>query len=297
MYVIACRGRYKWLKLQPPFDADRDYLSIIKKDPTGVSQAEFAEWWRERIGDDEPDIPIFPEYMVQKIDEANNRGTESASSEAAAARGKSQARTGRDGASLWKYLQPRLKILVQFEAIWGKLHDLYPQASQSSYREPKLPCSIRHPDSRFTVWWDMANVAALGYVSWTVPLRAGFEISVRPFSATWFWDVAIDAFFIVDIVRALTSEPVYLTMPQPEMTVTFPCETVRHFHPVEGVQACSAWLTGLLLRVVAQALNFRTAFYVPKTGLLNSDPWEISSRYLRGWFVQMYALSRTNGKS
>ena len=38
----------------------------------------------------------------------------------------------RDGRALWQFLRPRLRLLVKFEQMWGSLHDLYPQQSEST---------------------------------------------------------------------------------------------------------------------------------------------------------------------
>jgi hypothetical protein len=47
--------------------------------------------------------------------------------------------------------------------------------------------------------WDH-QVMFLVYVAWTVPLRAGFNINIEMFSATWFFDTLVDVFFLSDVV-------------------------------------------------------------------------------------------------
>ena len=175
--------RYKWLQLDPPFDSERDFDEIPKAQKDTVTMSEFDAWWRDRIGDDEPNIPIFPEYMVKKIEqcslkpdagdwksEANNVSTPSAQAGESKVAGADQSMHAkasepmqpRTGEELWRFLRPRLKLLVQFEQMWGKLHDLYPQHSESRYVEGRLRWSLRHPESIYTVYWDMAQIVALG---------------------------------------------------------------------------------------------------------------------------------------
>ena len=49
-------------------------------------------------------------------------------------------------------------------------------------------------------WLETWPQNATGYVCYSVPIRTAFDESVEPFSLTWFWDLLIDIYFLVDIV-------------------------------------------------------------------------------------------------
>eukprot|EP01046_Picozoa_sp_COSAG06_P009597 COSAG06_NODE_502_length_14953_cov_15.585297_23_plen_120_part_00 len=56
---------------------------------------------------------------------------------------------------------------------------------------------------------DLAQVALLFYISITVPIRAGFEVTVAAWTFAFWLDVAIDVYFVLDI--ALNFRTAYYT--------------------------------------------------------------------------------------
>lgn len=184
------------LQLDPPFDLDSDWKRCKTNKALGDKSEElvlkfggFEAWWKERLGIDEPDIPVLPEYMVQKIDEASLLGRRRAERE--------QALHGRrSGKILWEMLRPRLFSLVRMQRQWGDLHDLYEAVHESRHDVLPLPAWIRDPDSDFSTAWDLTQVVLLLFVTVTVPLRAGFDVDVELWSAAFFIDMAIDIYFV-----------------------------------------------------------------------------------------------------
>ncbi len=192
---------------------------------------EFAHYVRRKIGSDEASTKILPEYMVQQIDEhvpTTLQFSVPASKELKLQRQKSyqkmlsakaQLQAARDKAkdhntyenrravasALWRFLRPRLEMLVRFETVWGSLHELYPQKSESAHVEDFVPPNIRHPDSRRSIVWDLLQVFALIYVAVFVPLRICFDYEPRPPSADglgdvgWWADLVMDLYFFADI--------------------------------------------------------------------------------------------------
>eukprot|EP01048_Picozoa_sp_COSAG05_P014567 COSAG05_NODE_1663_length_4312_cov_16.465243_7_plen_100_part_00 len=69
----------------------------------------------------------------------------------------------------------------------------------SRYDEEALPRWIRDPDSKFSALWDLTSVVLLLFVTATVPLRACFAIDVELWTLSFFVDLVIDVFFIVDV--------------------------------------------------------------------------------------------------
>lgn len=182
--------------LDPPFDREEDWQSC-RKTRTGtfpnftyeLDYASFEAWYKERLGIDDPNIPVLPEFMVQKIEEAAFYGQ---------SRNKWTGQT-RSGRELWNSLRPRLLALVRMQRQWGNFHDIYEGSSNSYFEYSDLRRGIRDPDSLFSAAWDVIQVILLFYVSITVPLRAGFELHVELWTFAFFWDLMVDVFFIVDI--------------------------------------------------------------------------------------------------
>ena len=95
-----------------------------------VNMDEFATWFKYRTGDDEPEIPVLPEYLVRKVGTLSARikmgqAMQDHSSEQAAKRGpvgKTEPEVGkqRDGKELWGFLAPRLGVLVTLQHQWGR---------------------------------------------------------------------------------------------------------------------------------------------------------------------------------
>ena len=182
--------KFPKIKLDPPFDLDRDFAEMDEDGEGNVTYDEFDAWWRDRTGDDAPDIPVLPESMVKKINDLASSG--------------SLVRPSPDhqfsANELWSYLRPRLKQLVDLQDMWGNLHNLYPTASTSSIFEDKpIPPGVRDPDSEMAGYWDLAQVFFLLYVCVTVPFRTSMDISIE-YTQTEFWiDVVVDVYFIIDL--------------------------------------------------------------------------------------------------
>eukprot|EP01043_Picozoa_sp_COSAG02_P053531 COSAG02_NODE_5923_length_3939_cov_1.522135_4_plen_473_part_01 len=183
--------KFPKIELEPPFDLQRDFAEMDRSKTGEVTFAEFEFWWRSRTGDDEPDIPVLPESMVAKVNDI---------SVANKALGMLPSDRKRNGAELWGFLRPRLYLLVEMSKRWGNIHALYPTASSGSvFEEKPLPKWVRNPDSNFSTQWDIAQVFALLYVSYIVPMRAAMEITTPVDSFAFWFDVIVDLYFIADL--------------------------------------------------------------------------------------------------
>ena len=208
------------LKLpRAPFDLDADWkrLEGSWKKPLAHKEGEdssefrlgfsdFERWWKARLGIQDSNIPVIPEYMAQKIEDASMFGVDGKRRQ----RPMELKRAGRDdlsgkqqrmrnGKELWEELKPRVLALVKMQRQWGELHKIYDSSSTSRLQHQDLPPTIRDPDSRFSAVWDLTQVILLLYVTVTVPLRAGFEIDVALWSFGFFIDALIDLYFVTDI--------------------------------------------------------------------------------------------------
>ena len=131
-----------------------------------------------RTGDDEPTCPVLPESIVAKIDEVL---------EGSDAKG-------------WDYLSERLRVLVSLQRLWGTITELYKLgSSESLYSEDVLPPWIRSPDSTATKYWDSIQLIFICWVAIVVPYRLGFDVEVGLWTTQFFFDAAIDLFFIIDL--------------------------------------------------------------------------------------------------
>ena len=127
-------------EFEPPFDLDADFADMDTCNTGLVDFKQFATWFKYRTGDDEPEIPVLPEFMVRKV------GTLSAQvavqqvggrlSRRISSRRKQNAavessrkddgdRPTRSGKRLWSFLRPRLGIIVSLQRQWGRVTDLY----------------------------------------------------------------------------------------------------------------------------------------------------------------------------
>lgn len=135
--------KFAGASFDPPFNLDTDFAAMGGERKGYVTFEEFASWFKFRTGDDEPDIPVLPEYMVRKVgdlstqikhvdvlttsygkrqnDKENNERTQSVAIRHMD-RSRSQRRRGKD---LWGFLAPRLNILVALQNQWGRVSDLY----------------------------------------------------------------------------------------------------------------------------------------------------------------------------
>jgi CRP-like cAMP-binding protein/Ca2+-binding EF-hand superfamily protein len=179
----------------------KEALGMAVTNDLPVTFADFESWWKDRNGIDDPDIPVLPEYMAKMANELSMDPKAllwQAKCAQAAKLGLEPPR--KKGADLWDFLRPRLKMLVNMQAQWGDLRDIYESHATSFFALDPLPKWIRDPESKFSAIWDIAQLFLLFYVSFTVPYRVCFEIDV-PFGSTWFWiDNFVDVYFIADLV-------------------------------------------------------------------------------------------------
>ena len=105
----------------------------------------------------------------------------------------------RTGKELWRFLRPRLKMMVALQRQFGDLHMIYSKPS-SMFEVMALPCSIRDPESTFSAIWDIMQLFLLVYVSVMVPLRTCFGLEPCVLSLLFFFDMFVDIYFIVDLV-------------------------------------------------------------------------------------------------
>ena len=76
------------------------------------------DWWKARIGFDDPGIPVLPEYLVKKVEDIDRR-------QGAGSTSQQQQGRGRSGRELWCWLRPRLRLLQEMTSAWGDVHSLY----------------------------------------------------------------------------------------------------------------------------------------------------------------------------
>ena len=111
--LFARRAKAHLKGLEPPFDLAADWGRCAKVVNAHTGEEEltyqkFEMWWKERLGIVDANIPVLPEFMVQKIEEAhyfdlkrNGGGGNNISGEQ---------RTGKE---LWDSLRPRLLSVVR----------------------------------------------------------------------------------------------------------------------------------------------------------------------------------------
>ena len=59
---------------------------------------------------------------------------------------------------------------------------------------------MRHPNSKFSMVWDVLQIIFLLSVCYFVPIRTCFSVEVELWSAEFWWDVAVDLYFIMDLI-------------------------------------------------------------------------------------------------
>ena len=104
----------------------------------------------------------------------------------------------RSGKELWAVLSSRITLVCQMQKHWGDIHSLYGDQG-SVYEATVLPGCIRHPNSRFSLCWDMMQIFLLMSVCFYVPMRMGFDIEVELWTFEFFFDVFTDVYFIIDV--------------------------------------------------------------------------------------------------
>jgi hypothetical protein len=57
--------KFPKIEFIPPFDLEKDFEKMDIDNEGEVTYDQFERWWRDRTGDDDPDIPVLPESMVR----------------------------------------------------------------------------------------------------------------------------------------------------------------------------------------------------------------------------------------
>ena len=104
----------------------------------------------------------------------------------------------RKGLELWKKLRSRLRLVVHMQQQWGDLRHIYGNGV-SVGEELAVPTWIKHPNSRFSMAWDLMQIFLLIGVSWNVPIRTCFGTEVPLWSGAFWFDAFTDVYFIIDV--------------------------------------------------------------------------------------------------
>eukprot|EP01048_Picozoa_sp_COSAG05_P015182 COSAG05_NODE_1801_length_4060_cov_2.209291_3_plen_664_part_01 len=104
----------------------------------------------------------------------------------------------RSGKELWAVLSSRITLVCQMQKHWGDIHSLYGDQG-SVYEATVLPSCIRHPNSTFSLFWDLMQIFLLMSVCFYVPMRMGFSIEVEIWTFEFYFDVFTDIYFIIDV--------------------------------------------------------------------------------------------------
>ncbi len=226
-----------------------------------VTREQLLEYYKAQLGAEPVELPVFPEHLTTTIEEAERyrikpgdeivrdggrppRRVRSADRFRTSYPKPAQSGT-RSGRQLWNFLMPRLTVLVKFSNLWGRLHELNPNAEEllhadhhgaedpADEEELQLPKFMCHPDNALSINWRRFQLLALVYVLITAPIAIGFELPVRlPSETLWSVELLIDIHFLADI-----------------------------------------------------PLRLRTAYYDSTNGALIDDSAAIVWRYLQTWFV------------
>lgn len=108
----------------------------------------------------------------------------------------------RPARALWGSLSKKLKVVVQMNRDFGAgfLAASSNARSVSANYEILLPWHMRHPDSTFSLVWDLMQLVMLVLVCWYVPLRSGFSVEVELWSYAFWQDFVIDLYFLIDLL-------------------------------------------------------------------------------------------------
>ena len=199
--------KYSGAEFSPPFDPDIDYPAMDATGKGYATFAEFAAWFKVRSGDTDAEIPVLPEYMVEKVKTLSDKDD----------------LKGRSSKELWQFLRHRLSVIVNLQRQWGRVQDLYGTGGKL-FDSQSIPDGVFDPDSSFMKYWDVFQFFALvrltstflpchsfshtnlkspcaeqTYIMLIMPVRVGFSVEVPLLSFPFFVDVIIDVYFIVDI--------------------------------------------------------------------------------------------------
>eukprot|EP01052_Picozoa_sp_SAG31_P007733 SAG31_NODE_373_length_16597_cov_21.519518_5_plen_705_part_00 len=134
-------------------------------------------------------VPVIPEYIARRVQE---RFPSSSADQVL--------RRRRSGKQLWNLLKPRLELLVTMTREWGAVHEMYAQIEDRRILQPELPWHIIDSDSMLSAVWDVASLVLLLYVTAITPYRICFGADAKLHSSTWYVDLVVDIFFILDLL-------------------------------------------------------------------------------------------------
>ena len=90
---------------------------------------------------------------------------------------------------------------MQLQGVWGEISNLYGSGESIFTDQHKsLPPGIRSPESKFTRYWDLLQLISVVYIAVIVPFRLGFDITISTDQFAFWFDVAIDVYFITDVI-------------------------------------------------------------------------------------------------
>ena len=111
------------------------------------------------------------------------------------------------GRKRWKALRRHIDVTAALKAdvddmrrMIGSVHTdaIYEDDKLAHMRDDENRVIL--PDSRFRNGWDVAQVCLLLYVMVMVPIRFGFDQPPQMYSAIFWWEVAVDGYFIIDLI-------------------------------------------------------------------------------------------------
>jgi Ca2+-binding EF-hand superfamily protein len=183
------------------FDLEQNWAEIRKirfaNGKLGVNFSAFENWWKEKTGMNDPDIPVLPESMVMRI--TDKVKAERAWDSVLSSRGAGGYIGGKKLSKNWQTLRAKLHALVRMRSQWGDLHSLYETRSESLFEEIKLGKWIRNPESGFSMGWDSVLSLLLLYVVVVVPLRTCFGVNTQLWSFGFWFDAVVDVYFLLDV--------------------------------------------------------------------------------------------------
>jgi hypothetical protein len=140
----------------------------------------------------EADAPVIPEYIAHRLE-----AVKSDMKPTPGGRGRKSI-----GGDLWRFLRPKLFTMTSMQETWGSLHEIYPRVDGKIFAHDhgSLPLTIIDPDGRLSAIWDSLSLLLLLYVTFATPYRVCFAVEIPPRTLTWWFDLFLDAFFIVDIL-------------------------------------------------------------------------------------------------
>jgi hypothetical protein len=124
-------------------------------------------------------------------------------------------RHARSGTELWTIARTHMRaytnvvqLMQDTKAFHGEddldklqgIHEELQRLSNEEDKEEPTSCCLFMPDDLFRTLWDIAQTVSLIWVAITIPLFATFGIEYTTRDFLFWWDAAIDLYFVVDVV-------------------------------------------------------------------------------------------------